>query len=437
MSKFQMIVIAVFSVVALVAILMFAGLIPGFKSMGGKKTGDKIIMWSAFSRGEMNPMIYDLNDENRSLFSIKYFEKKPNSYESELMDALASGTGPDIWLITQSAVLKTKNKVFQIPFESFSERAFSDAFIDSAEVFLDMNGKSAVGIPVAVDPIVMYWNRDMFSSAGIARPPEYWSEFLLDVEKLTKRDGAGNIIQSGAALGEFRNIKNAKDILSMLILQGGSKIVDPVSLKISSDNIGRDIFDPTENAVIFFNEFSNPTKSSYSWNRALPSSDEMFVNGSLAMYFGYASELPDIKKKNPHLNFDVAVVPQIKKSPIKATFGKIFSAVISKSSQHTQSAFSAVFKLAGEKFSKRFAQTFYMAPARRDLLAAGSNDPDFSIFYKSAVMARTWLEPDPQKVYKIFQNMVESTATGRLKVSAAVKEEKNRLDRLLKEFYVE
>ena len=431
-----MIIIAVFSAVALIVVLMFAGLIPGFKNRGSRQVGDKITMWSTFDRVTMNQLIYDLNEENKSLFSIKYSKKSPNSYEGELVDALASGAGPDIWLITQDAVLKTKNKVFQIPFKTFSERAFRDTFIDSGEVFLDIKNNSIVGLPIAVDPIVMYWNRDMFSSAGIARPPEYWNEFLLDVEKLTKRDGAGNITRSGAALGEFRNVKNAKDILSMLIMQGGSKIVDPVSLKISIDGNGEGILNPMENAVIFFNEFSNPTKSSYSWNRALPPSDEMFTNGSLAMYFGYASELPGIKKKNPHLNFDVALVPQIKNGPIKATFGKIYSAVISKSTRRAQAAFSAVFKLSGDNFSKQFAQAFYMAPARRDLLAVGDNSPDFSIFYKSGIMARTWLEPDPKKVYEVFKNMVESTAVGRSKVSEAVKEAKDRIDRLLKQFYV-
>ena len=436
MSNFRIIIIGIFAGAALIAVLIFAGILPGFKGNGGPMGGSKITLWATFDHNKMGKLISDTNNANKNLFSIKYTQKKQDSYENNLIDALASGTGPDIWIISQDTALRSKNKVFAIPFKSFSERNFNDSFIDSSGVFLDKNNQVIIGMPIAVDPIVLYWNKDLFSSAGIAGPPKYWNEFLVYAEKLTKQDTAGNIIQSGAALGEFRNIKNAKGILSMLILQGGSKIVNPVSLKIDSIEKKRNILSPFENAVIFFNEFSNSAKSSYSWNRALPSSDDMFTNGSLAMYFGYASEFESIKKRNPHLNFDVAVVPQIKDDSFKSTFGKVYSVVISKFSPHMQAAFSAVFKLTGKNFSKQFAEKFYMAPARRGLLEKGSDNPIFSIFYKSAVMAKTWLEPDSQKVYEIFQNMVESTATGKAKVSDSTKGAEKQIGQLLKQFYV-
>ena len=36
----------------------------------------------------------------------------------------------------------------------------------------------------------------------------------------------------------------------------------------------------------------------------------MFAKGALAMYFGYASELLEIKAQNPHLNFDMVKFPR-------------------------------------------------------------------------------------------------------------------------------
>ncbi len=39
-------------------------------------------------------------------------------------------------------------------------------------------------------------------------------------------------------------------------------------------------------------------------------SKNMFLAGDLALYFGFASELDDLKNKNPNLNFDVTLFPQ-------------------------------------------------------------------------------------------------------------------------------
>jgi hypothetical protein len=47
-------------------------------------------------------------------------------------------------------------------------------------------------------------------------------------------------------------------------------------------------------------------------------------------------------------------------------------------------------------------------------------------------MSRAWLEPNPETVYEIFKNMVESTATGRVKISEAVSQAKGRLEQLIK-----
>ncbi len=432
MSKFQIIIIIIFVAVGIVAVLIFAGILPGFKKQGSGGNEIKVSMWGIFSENKIRSLVSDFNDKNKNSFKINYSEKKVSDYENELLDALASGQGPDIWVLTQDAILKNKNKIYPISFDSYKERDFRDNFLDSAELFLDLKNKNAIGLPIAVDPIVLYWNRDLFSSTGIAKPPQYWDEFLTDVQVLTKRDDAGNIIQAGAALGEFTNVKNAKDILSMLILQTGNSIVNKDTLEVVLGEKGDNALDPTESSIRFFNEFSNPSKSSYSWNKALPDSKTMFINGSLAMYFGYGSELDDIKQKNPHLNFDIAVVPQIRDGKVMATFGKIYSLVISKNSSQIQTAFPTITALSAKDFSKSFSEETGLGSASRNVLAAVANDPILSIIYKSSVMSRAWLEPNPETAYEIFKNMVESTATGRVKISEAVSQAKNQLEQLIK-----
>jgi len=429
MSKFQIIIIAVCVIAVLVAVLIFAGVLPGFKKGAGGKAVE-ISMWGIFPEGKIRTLISDFNETNRDFFKINYSEKKSSDYENELINNLAAGSGPDIWVLTQDLILKDKDKVYPIPFASYPERNYRDNFIDSADLFI--SGQNIIGLPLAVDPIVLYWNKDLFSSNSISRPPQYWDEFLVDVQNLVKRDGAGNITQAGAALGEFQNVRNAKEILSMFILQADNPIVKSDTLNVVLGERGGNLFDPTESAVRFFNEFSNPGKTSYSWNKALPDSDKMFIAGSLAMYFGYASELENIKAKNPHLNFDIAEVPQIRDGKIKATFARMYSLVISKKSPQVQAAFSALLKLIDKDFSKSFSEAIGLGPARRDVLAGGTGDTFLSTVYKSTIMSRAWLEPDPAQVSEIFKNMVESSATGQLKISEAVRDAKNKLEELIK-----
>ena len=107
-------------------------------------------------------------------------------------------------------VLKNKDKISPIPFAYYPERNFRDDFIDISSLFIDQKNARLTAFPFLIDPMVMYWNKDLFSSAGISQPPQNWSEFAEAVETLTEKNEAGNITQAGTALGELNNIKTAK-----------------------------------------------------------------------------------------------------------------------------------------------------------------------------------------------------------------------------------
>ena len=432
MSKFQIAIILFLVLAAFVAVLIFAGVLPGFNQKGGSKNAVAVSLWGPFPDREIRPLISKFNEDNADFFNVSYAEKNPANYEKELLNAMASGNSPDVWFVSQDMVLQYKDKILNVPFSSFPERNFKDIFIDSGEVFLDGQQGGVTAFPFMIDPLVLYWNRDLFSSASIAQPPKYWDEFLVDSGVLTKTNDSGNIIQSGAALGEFRNIRNAKEILSLMILQAGNKIIDPVELNVVWNNRGNSTLAPAENSLRFFGEFSNPKKTSYSWNRSLADSRSMFAGGKLAMYFGYASEFGQIKEMNPHLNFDITPVPQMKNGPVNATFARIYALAISRTSPNSQGAVSLIYALLEKNFNNQFAESLSLAPARRDALAEGNKNQVLSVFYKSAVMARTWLEPDSEAVSAIFKNMIESTTTGKQRISEAVTEATAQLENLLK-----
>src|SRR3989344_8822100 len=121
----------------------------------------------------------------------------------------------------------------------------------------------------------------------------------------------------------------------------------------------------------------------------------MFEAGDLALYFGYASEYQTIKQKNPHLNFDITVMPQADQASVKMTVGRIQGFAIVKTSSNLAGAMRASLLLSGSDMAKGIAEATKLPPVRRDLLAVRPTDPIQSVFYGSALIARAWHDPSP------------------------------------------
>src|SRR3989344_3922213 len=216
MRPFQIILLAIFVIAAIAGLVAFS-LFKGTPPAGGLV---ELEVWGSFPAQAFGSATADLSGDE---FKITYKEISAARFEQELIEALAAGRGPDAVILPSELVVRHSDKIVQIPLETLSERQFKDAFVEAEEAFLPPTG--ALAVPLAVDPLVMYWNRDRLSAGGVARPPRYWDEVLTSVPKLTLRNRLGQIQISGVSLGEFRNITNAKEIISALFFQSGGNLV--------------------------------------------------------------------------------------------------------------------------------------------------------------------------------------------------------------------
>jgi len=429
MTNFQIGIIAIFAILAIIGVFAFAG-IGGFG--GDKNSIGSVEIWGTIPNVVMNDLISEILREDKNFLGIKYVEKDKKTYESEFIEALASGVGPDLFLLNHNSIVRNQNKIIEIPYKNFPARDFKNIFIEEGELYLTQTG--VLGFPFTIDPLVMYWNRDIFQTVGVSTQPKYWNELFVLSPKITQRDIASNITRSLVAFGEFRNIENAKEILSTLIMQSGNPIVALLNEQLEStlaDKLGF-ATSPAEAAARFYTEFSNPAKSIYSWNRALPNSRQSFIAGDLAIYFGFASELPEIKRANPNLNFDTALMPQSKDSGVNITYGKMSAFAIPRASKNPNGAFVAALSLTSQNSAASLSDKLKLPPARRDLLSNKQDDPFMSIFYDSALMSKAWLEPDSEKIYDIFREMIESVTSGKARLGDAVKIADEEINLLLR-----
>ncbi len=426
MSKFQIILLAAFAASIVLGVAAFS------LYRGASNQSVAMTVWGDISLQDFSLLLDTPAISQDRAFIVNYVEKPAGTIETEFTEALARGVGPDLVILTQDKLWKNKSKLSLIPYESISERDFKTTFIEEGELFLDEKGIYA--LPLSIDPMVLYYNRDLLSAAGQARPIAYWDEIYKAAANLSKLDAAGNLVSSVMALGEARNIHHAKDILSLLLLQAGTPITSFIGSDLRSQisaNFGTPV-SPGEAAFDFYTQFSNPTRSYYSWNRSLIDAQTHFTSGSSAYYLGFASELPVLKNKNPTLNFGISLVPQSRVSGKTITFGRLRAVAISRSSSNPDVALALATKLVSKEAALSLAKILAQPPARRDLLSLRPTDAASSVFYDAALQSRGWLDPDTMMTDAILRTAIESVTSGRARTLEAMNKANNEIEALIK-----
>jgi ABC-type glycerol-3-phosphate transport system substrate-binding protein len=424
--NFQLILVIVFIVAAIVGILVFSGAIP----IGGDTAGSQgtVILWGTVPSGLISEALDEFNKANPA-FVVKYEQKSSDTFDNDLLEALASGQGPDLFFLPDNLAYHYANKIFKIPYTSYSVSTFKNTFAGGGEVFLTSGG--ILAFPMSIDPLVMYYNRSILDANNIVYPPTYWEDLANQVPILTKKDESGKITESAVALGHVGNVAHAKEILATLFMQAGNPItqeqdgryVSALDASVGSYNL--------PSILKFYTDFADPASPAYSWNRSLPNSDADFSGENLAYYFGYASELESFVNKNPNQNFFVAPMPQIKNAKFKVTGGSVTGLAISSFSKNFNTAFTAASLMATSNFAYKFAAVQNLAPARRDLLAIKPADAYSPIFYSSALFSKGWLDPSPLDTDQIWASMINSVLSNALSVDDAIKDASSKLDLLL------
>ncbi|MEK7642037.1 MAG: extracellular solute-binding protein [Patescibacteria group bacterium] len=425
-SKFQIITLALF-------VLFLVGGVAAFALYKGSTTTTSIpavTVWGTFPADTFNVYVSKINATLAQPITVNYVQKKADSFSQEFVAALARGTGPDGILIPVDMLLPHYDKLALIPFSALPQRTFIDSYIDEASIYLNANGITA--LPFTVDPLVMYWNRDTFNSAGIATYPRTWDEFTELNKKLTVKDQNGNVRKSAIALGDFTNLNNAREILGTLILQVGNPITAPDTDGVVQTTLKVSAAADAAPALNFFAQFVDPTNANYSWNRGLPPAKSAFLSGMLATYFGFASELADIRTKNPNLNFDVAALPQVRTGGTKAAYARLNGFSIVRASPNPNAMFQVMSMLTDPIHLAELNKTLYLPTVRRDMIAQGSNDPYITIFNQAALIGKTWLDADPVASRAIFASIIEAITSGQKTTFQAIRDGGDEYDVILK-----
>lgn len=421
--------------------------------------------WRVYDGQDAFDEILDAYEKLHPFITINYRKLRYSEYESELLNALAEDRGPDIFSMHNTWTKKYLTKIAPMPEETtmaypitrgtvkkevvpemrtsksiglndmknnFVDAVYQDAVIRVFNEKTKQNEQKIYGIPLSMDTLAMYYNKDLFNNAGIAEPPTYWNaEFQQDVKKTTKQNQKGEIAQSGAALGGSDNIERSSDILSILMMQNGAVMMDDSGQVLFSRipaAFQSQRYNPGLEALRFYSDFANPAKEVYSWNKNLDNSLSMFAQGKLAIMLGYSYHLPTIKSQAPKLNFGIAKLPQIEgNSPVN--FANYWLETVSSKSKYANEAWDFVQFATKAEQAKTYLAKTKKPTALRALINEQIDDLEIGVFAEQILTAKSWYKgADSNAADKIFAEMIDSVAAGRERIESIINLAANKVE---------
>ncbi|MCX6744579.1 MAG: extracellular solute-binding protein, partial [Candidatus Parcubacteria bacterium] len=384
--------------------------------------------------------------------SIQYENFRYDEYEDKVINALAEDRGPDIFSIQTTWMRKYQSKIQPMPAQlklftsvqmgTIQKQTYTKEITKKTLTTRDLNtlfpevvvdnqliGGQVYGLPLSIDTLALFYNKDLLNNAGITAPPTSWDQLLVQVGKLTKRDPQKDIIQAGVALGTADNVTRAGDILSLLMMQVGAPMTDingyPTLSTKPLGYAGEDT--PAVSALNFYNRFAVPSNEVYSWNESMPNSKQAFIQGLTAFYFGYAYDIPTIKTQAPKLNFEVSAMPQLSQPSIN--FANYWAETVSKKSQYQNEAWDFIlFITTNQEINKKYVTKSQKPVALRALIEWQQDDVVLAPFVGQILTARSWYKgKNPQAADTILNSMITDNLTGAYKTLDLVSQANSKL----------
>lgn len=427
LRPFELTLIVIFVVMIFLSLLLLSS----YKAKNdndGQPVVGSVTIWGTLPKAGMTQVLQDIAQANESYRGVQYEEINLDSFDSDLVNAIADQNGPDLILLPHEKLVQLRTKIKPISYESYPERNIKSTYIDGAMVFALSDGLYAY--PIMVDPLMMYFNKNKLSNKNFLDAPMTWEALVNDyLPNLIERNSDRTIVRSVVAMGEYPNVENAFGILSMLLLQAGSEGVVNSRERVYDLRLNQSPDRKTKSfevATDFYTRFSKPSNVLYSWNRSFSSDKDRFLSEDLIFYFGYGSEARELEKQNPNLSFDIAEVPQGATATARRTYGKFYGLAALQSSNNLAGAGIVMRDLAGQP-SERIASLYQMVPATRAAVSKGSNDTYGRLTYTSAGIAYGWLSPSQGKVDSVFTTLTQDVNENRRDIPAAVSDALGRL----------
>lgn len=205
--------------VATAAVSAFALALSGCAGQGSGGGDDttsdgKIVLdfWNGFTGPDGPALEQVIDDFNASQdeIQVKANIMPWDTLYQKVLTSVAGNDGPDIIAMSASRIPQFADEGLFMPVDDFYEDAANETdAITPAAVEASMYDGANYGVPVNYAPMMMYYNKDLFTAAGLdpEAPPTTWDEFAAMVPQLTvDENGDGKPEQYAIALADHETV---------------------------------------------------------------------------------------------------------------------------------------------------------------------------------------------------------------------------------------
>lgn len=383
---------------------------------------------------------------------ITYSEHElDNSYELDALKSLAARNGPDVWSIPNDWLGDHLTRVRPIPENYFFPRDNKGNRAETgpapaeqvkelypagiAEMLIGTDTKTVYGLPMNVDSLKLYVNPTILQAAAtefreevgrsseeytpvqqlLSKAPATWQDLVEQAQYINQIDG-NDVTRGTIAMGTADNIPYAQEILQLLMMQNGAKLVseDRVNATFHLKDTTASGVDvrPGLLALDFFASFADPGSETYSWNPSMPEAIDAFGQGKVAMIIGFSDVENELKTRYPRLRFQVHPVPQKSATEPAVNLIRFSVETVTQTAENPAASFTFLSEYTSRTTSSTLAGQARLLSPYLETLERRESDPFVQqVLTGKAVYKKYRLEYDTafrQMIVDVSQNEIDS-----------------------------
>jgi multiple sugar transport system substrate-binding protein len=350
----------------------------------------------------MNEVIKEFELKN-PLIKVKYEKQTPTQYKERLAARLNlknPANLPDVMEIDEAWVDEFTANLLPFNGQNFLSN-YSSIAVNNNKV-----GEVIYGMPYRFDSLALVYNKQYIDELGLSETDFTkldWSSLVNRAQKLTKTQTVKldtnreriDIKRAGIAIGSPVTVKNATNILELLLLQNDANIYNPTTKQFKLDQKFTEV-------ITFYTNFAKDRI----WEDALGNDIEAFANGKVAMVLASSADIDTIKSKNPTLQFGTVMAPRI--SSIKNISISTSVAAPAVGTNPTQVVkfldFLSRPEIGTYIFENQKSSTF--VPSQQKSLNDIPASSPFAVFSNINPTAQKFLSPRPASTFTILEDFL-------------------------------
>ncbi|MFC4303088.1 ABC transporter substrate-binding protein [Cohnella boryungensis] len=292
---------------------------------------------------------------------VKY-EVIADQYMDVIKTRLIGNEAPDLFYLDAFEAPALIEKDVLEPLDGYVTPEFDvdDFEAPTINAFKSADGK-LYGLPKDTSTLALFYNKKMFTDAGITTPPTTWDELMSVSEKLTKKNGKKVEVYG---LGQAPELARQM----FMIKAFGGKLSDEQGMAAFATQEAEKGLSLVIDQHTKANTAGQPSDVGAGWG------GEMFGQQKAAMVIEGNWAIPYIQSNFKDVDFGTAEVPTVNGQ--KGTMAFTVAYVMNKNSKQKEAAWKLLSYLTGKEGMKTWTSKGFALPTRKSVSAELGYDKD-------------------------------------------------------------